>query len=92
MDERMLSMRCFLPVPRTQPAIDTALATVLRRMREEQHQTQEDVAFAAGVTTGSVSRIELSQMNPTWGMVRKIADALGVNVTELAEAVEREER
>jgi transcriptional regulator with XRE-family HTH domain len=79
-------------VPRTQPAIDTALATVLRRLREEQRQTQEDIAFAAGVTTGSVSRIELCQMNPTWGMVRKIAQALGVSIAELAEAVELEER
>jgi transcriptional regulator with XRE-family HTH domain len=79
-------------VPRTQPTIDTALATVLRRLREAQHQTQEDVAFAAGVTTGSVSRIELAQMNPTWSMVRKIADALGVSVVELAKAVENEER
>lgn len=69
-----------------------ALATVLRRLREAQHQTQEDVAFAAGVTTGSVSRIELAQMNPTWSMVRKIADALGVSLAELAEAVEGEER
>jgi transcriptional regulator with XRE-family HTH domain len=79
-------------VPRTQPTIDLALATVLRRLREAQSQTQEDVAFAAGVTTGSVSRIELAQMNPTWSMVRRIAHALGVSVAELALEVEREER
>jgi transcriptional regulator with XRE-family HTH domain len=79
-------------VRRSRPTIDPALATVLRRLREEQDQTQEDVAFAAGVTTGSVSRIELAQMNPTWSMVRQIAEALGVTVAELGAAVEREER
>lgn len=72
--------------------IDQALAAVLRRVREERSQTQEDVAFAAGGTTGSISRIELAQMNPTWNMVRRISQALDMTIAELARAVEHEER
>jgi transcriptional regulator with XRE-family HTH domain len=50
--------------------------------------TLEAVAFRAGVTTGSVARLELGQSVPSWDTVRQIARALEVRLVELAAAVE----
>lgn len=52
--------------------------------------SQEALAFRSGVSTGAIARIELGQASPAWMTVRLIADALGVNLTELAAAVEAE--
>jgi transcriptional regulator with XRE-family HTH domain len=70
---------------------DAALAAALRSLRIERKLTQEAVAFRAGVTTGSVARLELAQSVPGWDTVRQIAAALGVSLRELAAAVEAEE-
>jgi transcriptional regulator with XRE-family HTH domain len=71
-------------------APDPALAAVLRRLREDRAITQEALAFHAGVTTGSISRIELAQAAPAWATVRSIARALDVGMGELGSAVEAE--
>jgi len=73
------------------PPTDTALAAVLRRVREERDETQEDVAFGAGLTTLTVRRAEQATVMPSWGTVRAMAQALGLSLVELGEAVEREE-
>jgi transcriptional regulator with XRE-family HTH domain len=72
------------------PAPDPALAAVLRRLRKDRGITQEALAFHAGITTGSVSRIELAQAAPAWATVRSIARALNVGMGELGSAVEVE--
>jgi transcriptional regulator with XRE-family HTH domain len=69
--------------------IDPALATTLRRLRLEQGETQEDLAHRAGLTVAAFARIERGNANPTWTTVRRIAVALGVSLTTLADAVER---
>ena len=46
--------------------------------------TQEVLAHEAGVTVGHLSMIERGHSNPTWGTAIGVADALGVNVAELA--------
>lgn len=71
-------------------APDPALAAVLRRLREDRGITQEALAFHAGITRGSLSRIELAQAAPAWATVRSIARALNVGMAELASAVEAE--
>jgi transcriptional regulator with XRE-family HTH domain len=53
--------------------------------------SQEAVAFAAGISTSSVSRIERALMNPPWTVVRQMAEVLGVSIAELAAGVERED-
>lgn len=45
------------------------------------------MAIAAGITPGTLSRIEGGKANPTWTTVERIAEALSVSVTELAAAV-----
>lgn len=70
---------------------DAALAAAVRRLRIERNLTQEAVAFRAGVTTGSVARLELGQSVPGWDTVRQIASALDTSLRELAVAIEAEE-
>lgn len=46
--------------------------------------TQEALAHEAGVTVSHLSLIERGHSNPTWGTVRRIAEALDVSMGELA--------
>jgi DNA-binding XRE family transcriptional regulator len=80
-----------LVMPEPSPAADLALAAVLRRLRTESGVSQESVAYRAGLTAGSLTRIELGQASPEWATVRRIARALGVSLRDLAAAVEEEE-
>jgi len=79
-----------LRMPEAAASPDPALATVLRRLRKDRGITQEALAFHAGITTGSLSRIELAQAAPAWGTVRSIARALDVGMGELGSAVDAE--
>ncbi len=72
--------------------VDSALAGTLRRMRLEYDHTQEDLAHRAGLTVAAYARIERGHANPTWATVRRIAAALDVSLTVLAQAVEHSER
>jgi transcriptional regulator with XRE-family HTH domain len=79
----------YMPPRATTP--DPALAAVLRRLRQERNLSQQTLASAAGITTGSYAKHELGRINPTWTSVRAIAEALGVTLKQLAEAVEAED-
>jgi transcriptional regulator with XRE-family HTH domain len=70
---------------------DVALANALKMLRKHRGLSQEAIAFAADISTSSVSRIERALMNPPWTLVRQMADVLGVSIAELAAAVERED-
>jgi transcriptional regulator with XRE-family HTH domain len=52
--------------------------------------TRETLAYRAGLTVGSVARIELGQSSPGWTTVQDIARALDMTMAELAAAVEAE--
>jgi len=73
--------------PRAEPQL--VLGKVIRELREERKLTQEAVAHAAGVHPTWVSRLESGTLNPSWGMVSRVASALGVEVSELAKRAER---
>jgi transcriptional regulator with XRE-family HTH domain len=73
--------------PRAEP--QAALGQAVKKLREEQGLTQEAVAHVADVHPTWVSRLEGGTLNPSWGMVARIADALGVTMSDLAKAVER---
>lgn len=68
--------------PSEQP--QPALGKAIRQLREERGVSQEALAHAAGVTSGTLSLIERGLSNPTWGTVKGIAVALDVDVAELA--------
>ena len=68
---------------------DQALASTLRRLREEGNHTQEDLAHDAGITVAALARIERGQANPRWTTIKSIASALGISLGELGDAIER---
>ena len=76
-------------MPRS-PAPDDALAAVLKRLREERSVTQETLAFRAGITVGTLGRIETARTAPSWDSVCRIIAALGVRLSTLAAALEAE--
>jgi transcriptional regulator with XRE-family HTH domain len=62
---------------------DLALAAAIRELREERGLSQEELAFASGVTTAAISKTERGATDPSWETVRKIASALDVCPSEL---------
>lgn len=74
------------------PAPDPQLGAVLRRLREAQGLTLESLAHEVGITTGTLSRIEIAQSAPAWWTVRKIADTLGVSLAKLGKQVDAERK
>lgn len=71
---------------------DRALATTVRRLREERGLTREAMAARAGITTGSLANVELANACPSWETVRRVACALGLSIGQLAVAIEATER
>jgi transcriptional regulator with XRE-family HTH domain len=69
---------------------DHRLAAVLRRLRTERELTQERLAATAGITAGTINSIERGSRGPTWVTVCRLAEALGISLKQLGEAVEAE--
>jgi transcriptional regulator with XRE-family HTH domain len=60
------------------------LSQVIRDLREKKGLTQEELAFKAKVTPWYVAQLELGlRKNPSLDVVRRLARALGVRLTEL---------
>lgn len=60
------------------------ISTVIRDLRGAKGLTQEQLAKRAKVTRGYLAQLEAGhKTNPSLPMLRKIAKALGVPVTEL---------
>ncbi len=53
--------------------------STLRRLREERHLTQEQLAAAAEVSTSTVYHIEAGKVRPRPAIVRRLARALDVS-------------
>lgn len=54
------------------------------RLRKK-HWTQEDLAKAAGLQTGTISRIETGVHHPQLATVAKIAEALEVEIDDIVD-------
>jgi transcriptional regulator with XRE-family HTH domain len=72
--------------PRSDPQI--ALGKAIRQTRLALGLSQEQVAHGADLHPTWISHIE-GGSNPAWGTVRRIASALGVEVSELALLAEK---
>ena len=60
------------------------LGRVIQQLREAQGMTQRDLAGKAGVTQAYVAQLEGgTKKNPSLEILKRIAKALGVPVTEL---------
>lgn len=62
------------------------LAAAVRALREQQGLTRETLAQRAGLTTGTLARLELGRSDPPWSTVQAVAAGLGLSVAELAHA------
>ena len=59
------------------------IGTNLRRVREENLMTQQELAQAAGLNLSTVMRIENDRVEPRFSTIRKLAKALDVDAREL---------
>ena len=60
------------------------LSRVIQQLRESKGMTQRDLAAKANVTQGYVAQLEMGvKKNPSLEILKRIAKALGVPVTEL---------
>jgi transcriptional regulator with XRE-family HTH domain len=66
------------------------LGRAVRRLRRERRLTIEALAFASEMHPTYLSEIERGVRNPSWEKVASLARALGVPVSTLAVAAERE--
>ncbi len=55
----------------------------VRRLRQERSWTQNQLAFHAGLAPSVISQIENGKRNPSASTLRKLANALGVEVADL---------
>jgi transcriptional regulator with XRE-family HTH domain len=70
-----------MPMPiRASTAIVDPVIADLRRRRVLCKMSQRELAEAAGMTQSSISEIEAGIVNPTIDTVRRIADALDVDI------------
>jgi transcriptional regulator with XRE-family HTH domain len=72
--------------PRSDPQV--ALGQAIRQTRLARGLSQERVAHGADLHPTWISHIE-GGSNPAWGTVKRIASALGVEVSELAKQAEQ---
>jgi transcriptional regulator with XRE-family HTH domain len=61
------------------------VGTNIRRLREERSLSQEELGFRAKVDFGYLGKIERGIRNPSLERLGRIAEALGVDLTQLVE-------
>lgn len=73
-----------------QPEMDEmgALGENLRKLRNERHITQQDLANVSGVSKETISKIESGKQNATSTSLVKLAKGLGCTVDQLVMGIE----
>lgn len=72
-------------LPRT---LERALGHQVRQMRRERELSVSDLANAAGISLGMVSKIENGQISPSLSTINALAQALNVPITAMFSAFE----
>jgi len=70
--------------------IELALGREIKKAREVLQQSQEALAFEAGIHRTYVSLIERGKKSPTLAVIVRLATALGIKPSELLRRVEVE--
>jgi len=65
------------------------LGAALKELRLERGLSQEELAHRASLHPTWISHLESGRENPAWGTVRRLAKALELPLSELAERAER---
>lgn len=71
----------------------TALGTAIRTLRAQAGLSEAELAAKADLEPPLVTDLEAGRREPTWGDLRRIAQALGTpleSILELAERLEKE--
>jgi transcriptional regulator with XRE-family HTH domain len=68
------------------------LGRLIRRLRKQRNLTIEELAGEAGIHTTYLSAIERGLRNPSWNVVGAIAEALEMDISELARLTEERNR
>lgn len=63
------------------------VAVNLRRLRHARHMTQEELAEKAGLSARYIGGIERANVSATVSVLGRIAEALGVEATELVRSL-----
>jgi transcriptional regulator with XRE-family HTH domain len=58
----------------------------LRRYRQTNGLTQEDLGALAGTTFATISRIEAGRLKPTHDLLIRLSEATGITIDELVRA------
>jgi transcriptional regulator with XRE-family HTH domain len=67
------------------------LGRALRALREQNGLTQKNVAKRAGTSNAYVSHAETGRLDVRWHTLRRLLYAIGVNLRQLADAIDRAE-
>lgn len=59
----------------------------IRKLRKEQKLSAAQLSIMAGVSRVYVCRVELAKTNPTITNLRRIAQALGISLSDLVEGL-----
>lgn len=70
------------------PKLEVAIGAEIRRQRKRQDSTMAELADAAGLSQGMLSKIETGQTSPSLATLSAVADALGVPISSFFSATE----
>lgn len=68
---------------------ESTFGEVIRKRRQELRLSQEDLGYRSGLHRTYISEIERGRKSPSLRAIVAIAEALGVNVSDLILSVER---
>jgi transcriptional regulator with XRE-family HTH domain len=78
-----------MPTPPDIPAIQRRLGRAVKSVRSERGITQEELSRRTGLHPTYVSDVERGARNPSFAVLVRIADGLGVTLAELGSAYDR---
>lgn len=81
----------MVPGPTPPPEGQRGLAKAVHDLRRKAMLSQADLAARADLPDLVIARIESGGHDPTWGDMRRIAQALGVTLEALSELAEEQE-
>jgi transcriptional regulator with XRE-family HTH domain len=86
------SAKRAVAAPAKRPAADmpagATLGATIRRARQHDHRTLQEVAQAAGISVSSLSQIERNLLTPSVATLKRIADALHIPAGKLMFSVD----
>lgn len=77
---------------RAEPMRPESLGHRMRQLRTDRSLTQTELASRSGVSHSTLSKIENSQLSPTFETILRIVDGMEIDISELLSSREAAER